>query len=218
MKIIVTSGKIFTTSWMLMGFENFAINLKLNPQFVARVIEKVAQIQLAGLRAVANIPNVAAIWAVDDIAFGSGPMLSLAALRQHVFPWYEEFGRLCHEQGWYFFYHTDGVLWDLLEDLIALGVDALHPIDPTCMDIEEVKRVVRGRLCLIGNISNEILEVGTPDEVAELTKRRLKALAPGGGYCLGSGNSVPAWAKIKNYRAMIETGLRYGRYPIQIED
>jgi uroporphyrinogen decarboxylase len=164
---------------------------------------------------VAAIPNVAAVWAVDDIAFGSGPMLSLEDLRTFLFPWYEEFGKTCHDAGLHFFYHTDGVVWDLLEDLIAVGVDALHPIDPTCMDIEEAKARVGDRLAIIGNISNEILETGTPEEVSELTKKRLRALAPGGGYCLGSGNSVPDWAQITNYRAMVETGLRHGRYPIQ---
>lgn len=217
MKVIAASGKIFTSSWMLMGFENFAVNLKLNPQFVDRVIERVAQIQLDGLREVAALPNVAAVWAVDDIAFGSGLMLSLSTLRKHLFPWYEEFGRVCRERGLHFFFHTDGVVWDLLEDLIALGVDALHPIDPTCMDIEAVKRAVKGRLTLVGNISNELLEVGTPEQVAELTKQRLRTVAPGGGYCLGSGNSVPDWAKIENYRAMVETALRFGSYPIHIE-
>ena len=58
---------------------------------------------------------------------------------------------------------------------------------------------------------------GTPQDVAQLTKQRLKSLAPGGGYCLGSGNSVPSWARIENYRAMVETGLSYGRYPIDID-
>jgi uroporphyrinogen decarboxylase len=216
MKIIATSGKIFTLVWMLMGFENFGVNLLLQPRFVARVFEKVAQIQLDGLKEIMSIPNVAAVWAVDDIAFGAGPMIDPQAFREYLFPWYEEFGKTCHDNGLYFFFHSDGVLWELVEDLIALGVDALHPIDPTCMDITEVKEKVGGRLCIIGNIPNEILEVGAPEEVAKLTKKRLRALAPGGGYCLGSGNSVPDWAKIENYRAMIETGLKYGRYPIDI--
>jgi uroporphyrinogen decarboxylase len=165
---------------------------------------------------VAAIPNVAAVWAVDDIAYGSGPILSIDDLRTYLFPWYEEFSSICHEMGIYFFYHTDGVVWDLLEDLIALGVDALHPIDPTCMDIEEVRRRVGDRITLIGNVSNELLEVGSPDEIRDLVKRRLRTLAPGGGYLLGSGNSVPDWADIENYRAMIETGLRFGRYPISV--
>jgi hypothetical protein len=42
----------------------------------------------------------------------------------------------------------------MIEDLIALGVNALHPIDPTCMDIEQVKPLVKRRLAIIGNISN----------------------------------------------------------------
>jgi uroporphyrinogen decarboxylase len=57
---------------------------------------------------------------------------------------------------------------------------------------------------------------GTVEEVVELTKRRLKELAPGGGYCLGAGNSVPNWAKFENYMAMRDTALKYGRYPIRI--
>ena len=218
MKIIATSGKIFTLTWMLMGFENFGVNLKLDPDFTGEVIERVAKIQLDGLKRVVSIPNVAAVWAVDDIAFGTGPIIHPRELRKHIFPWYEEFGRICHEQGQYLFFHTDGIVWDFIEDLIALGVDALHPVDPTCMDIAALKRRVHGRLALIGNISNQLLEEGTPDEVSELTKQRLREVAPGGGYCLGAGNSVPDWAKIENYKAMIKTALQFGRYPINIPD
>jgi uroporphyrinogen decarboxylase len=216
MQIIAMSGKIFTLTWMLMGFENFGLNLILAPHFVDKVFARVAEIQLSGVREIASIPNVAAVWAVDDLAFGSGPMINPQAFRKHLFPWYEEFGTLCHSNNLHFFFHSDGVLWDLIEDLIHLGIDALHPIDPTCMDIEEVKEDVGDRVCIIGNISNELLMNGTPEEIAELTKSRLKKLAPGGGYCLGSGNSVPNWARIENYRAMIDTGLRYGRYPVAI--
>lgn len=218
MKIIATSGKIFTLTWMLMGFENFGVSLKLDPNFTREVIERVAKIQLDGLRQVVSLPNVAAIWAVDDIAFGTGPIIHPRELRKYIFPWYEEFGKICHDRGLYFFFHTDGIVLDFVEDLIALGVDALHPIDPTCMDIAALKRKVNGRLALIGNISNQLLEEGTPDEVAALTRQRLREVAPGGGYCLGSGNSVPDWAKLENYKAMVETGLKYGCYPISIPD
>jgi uroporphyrinogen decarboxylase len=218
MKIIATSGKIFTLTWMLMGFENFGVNLKLDPGFAGEVINRVANIQLEGLRKVVNLPNVAAVWAVDDIAFGTGPIIHPRELRKYIFPWYEEFGKICHDNGVYFFFHTDGIVWDFVEDLIAIGVAALHPVDPTCMDITALKEKVKGRLALIGNISNQLLEEGTPDEVAALTKQRLREVAPGGGYCLGAGNSVPDWAKIDNYKAMISTALQYGWYPIDIPD
>jgi uroporphyrinogen decarboxylase len=216
MKIIAASGKIFTMSWMAMGFENFCVNLKLNPEFTTKVIEQIAKIQLDGVRRVVNYPNIGAVWAVDDLAFGSGSMLRLKDYRKFIFPWYEELASICHSHGLFLFFHTDGVIWDLAEDLIAVGVDAIHPIDPTCMDIDEVKSRLGKRVSLVGNISNELLSTGTPDQVAELTRQRLRTIAPGGGYCLGSGNSVPAWAKIENYRAMLDTVLRHGHYPIDL--
>jgi len=216
MKIVALSGKIFTLTSMLMGFENFCINLVANSKFVEKVIEKVAHIQYDALRQIINVPNVAAVWSYDDIAFGTGTMISPKALRKFFFPWYKRFGKICHDNNLLFFYHTDGKIWDVMDDLIEIGVDALHPIDPTCMDIYEVKRKVGDKICIIGNISNDLLMRGTPEEIDELTKSRIKYLAPGGGYCVGSGNSVPDWAKIENYKAMIEATFRYGYYPINL--
>jgi len=90
----------------------------------------------------------------------------------------------------------------------------LHPIDPTAMDIAQVKQTYGERLCLIGNVSTELLRSGTPSEVEAVVKELLRVAAPGGGYCLSSGNSVPAWAKIENYQAMLNTARKYGTYPI----
>jgi uroporphyrinogen decarboxylase len=216
MKIIAMSGKIFTLTWMLMGFENFGLNLAANPSFVERVFEKVANIQFKALSEIVKIPNVAAVWAVDDLAFKTGPMISPKMFRKYVFPWYEKFGQICRDNGLYFFFHTDGVIWRLLDDFVRVGVDALHPIDPTCMDIAEVKKKYGDRLTIIGNVSNELLQNGTPAEVAARTKELIKTLAPGGGYCLSSGNSVPDWARIENYKAMIEAAAKYGSYPIRV--
>jgi len=159
---------------------------------------------------------VAAVWAVDDIAFKSGPIISPRHCRKFIFPWYEEFVHIAHQHNLKVFFHTEGVLWDLLEDLIALGIDALHPIDPICMDIDAFKAKVGKRVCLIGNTSNQVLEDGNQEEVAQLTKERLRTLAPGGGYILGSGNSVTDDARLEDYKTMLETNRLYGGYPIRV--
>jgi uroporphyrinogen decarboxylase len=216
MKIIAVSGKVFTLTWLLMGFENFCLQLAIDPGFVEAVMERVAQIQFDGLRRVVRIPNVAAVWAVDDIAFGSGTMISPQALRKYVFPWYKKFGEICRDHGMYLLFHSDGILWGVIDDLLEIGIDGLHPIDPTCMDIEEVKERIGDRLCLMGNIPNELLMNGVPEEVIQLTKERIRRLAPGGGYCVGSGNSVPEWSKLENYKAMIDTVMKHGTYPIRL--
>lgn len=214
MKIIALNGKIFTLSWLLMGYENFCINIMINPHFVQQVIEQVAQIQIQSLEKIFNFPNVAGVWTLDDLAFGTTTMIQPHLLRQYIFPWYQKLVRRCHENNLVFFFHSDGYIEDIMDDLIGLEIDALHPIDPTCMDIEEVKQKVGDRITLMGNISNEMLMRSKPEEVSHLVRERIKKIAPGGGYCLGSGNSVPDWAKYENYLAMIKTGLAYGKYPI----
>ncbi|MGD0622422.1 MAG: uroporphyrinogen decarboxylase family protein [Thermacetogeniaceae bacterium] len=216
MKIIALSGKIFTLSWLLMGYENFCINLMLNPGLIEKIIIRVSEIQFAGIEKAITIPNVAAVWCIDDIAFGTGTMIGPKHLRQYIFPWYEKVVKLCHDKGLYVFYHTDGMIREILDDLIGLGFDALHPIDPTCMDIVELKKKIGDRISLFGNVATDLLQNGTPEEVEAVTREKIRVLAPGGGYCLASGNSVPEWAKFENYQAMITAALKYGKYPISL--
>jgi uroporphyrinogen decarboxylase len=84
------------------------------------------------------------------------------------------------------------------------------------MSINEVKEKVGEKLGIIGNIHTDLLATGTPEEVCQLTKKRIKEIAPGGGYAIGSGNSVPNWVQFENYQAMRETALRFGTYPIRM--
>lgn len=216
MKVIAVSGKIFTLTWMLMGFNHFATSLIVDESLVADVFRQVAEIQFKALEKIFDMPHVGAVWVVDDLAFGTGPMISPQAFRDHVFPWYKEMASRCHERDLFFCMHSDGDLTRLIPDLIDLGLDLLQPIDPTCMDISKVKEAYGDKLCLVGNVSNELLRTGSPAEVDDVVKQLIATVAPGGGYCVGSGNSVPAWADFDNYMAMREAALRYGSYPIKI--
>jgi uroporphyrinogen decarboxylase len=104
-----------------------------------------------------------------------------------------------------------------MEDLIAMGLDGIQPIDPSCMDMAKVKKQWGDRICLIGNVSNELLRSATTQEIEARVKELLRDAAPGGGFALGSGNSVPNWAKFENYMAMRAAGLKYGGYPIKLK-
>jgi uroporphyrinogen decarboxylase len=86
------------------------------------------------------------------------------------------------------------------------------------MDIVELKRQVGHRIALCGNIDlGYTLTRGTPAEVDAEVRERIRALAPGGGYVLGSSNSVPEYVPLENFNAMREACLRYGRYPIALD-
>jgi uroporphyrinogen decarboxylase len=216
MKVIAVSGKIFTLTWMLMGFNNFALKLIMEESFVAEVFERVAAIQLKALEEIFAMDHVAGVWVVDDLGFGTGPMISPAAFKKHVFYWYSKVALKCHENNRIFLMHSDGDITSLIPHLIDMGVDVIQPIDPTCMDIAKVKQMYGEKICIVGNVSNELLFSGSTQDINRRVKELLRDVAPGGGYCLGSGNSVPDWAKFENYMAMRDTCLKHGAYPITI--
>ena len=169
---------------------------------------------VAGVKKLLEIPKVGGVWLVDDLSYGSGPMIDPKFFRKYVFPWYEEIAAICRKNDLLF--HSDGSLWPMLDDLASVGFQALHPIDPTCMDIRQVKEKVGKKIGILGNIDVDLLARGTPEQVRQLTKETIRDIAPGGGFALGSGNSVPNWARFENYQAMRDTALEYGKYPIGI--
>ncbi|MDR3135124.1 MAG: hypothetical protein LBU69_03405 [Deltaproteobacteria bacterium] len=212
MKAIGVSGKIFTLTWMLMGFNNFAIALVKGTPLLEAIFEKVAQIQYSAVDNILAMPHVGGIWAVDDLAYNSGPIVSVKHLEKYVFPWYKEIANRCHKAGKIFFLHSDGKLDALLPSFINMGLDVIQPIDPTCNDIAKIKTKVEGKLCVVGNVPNDMLQEAGPEEIKAYVRALLANVAPGGGFMLGSGNSVPDWAKYENYLALRETALSEGTY------
>lgn len=216
MKIIAYQGHIFTPVWQMMGFETFCFALRDDPALVGALFERLGSLQFAIFQRVLDFPQVAAAWWPDDIAYTEGLMLAPQHLRQHLFPWLKKMGDLCRDKGMPWIFHSDGDVSEVIDDLIGCGFDALHPIEAKAMDIVALKRRYAGRLCLMGNLDLAYpLSLGTPQEVAAEVRRLLREVAPGGGYCLGSGNSVPEYVPLANYQAMRKTGLEYGRYPIE---
>jgi uroporphyrinogen decarboxylase len=200
-----------------MGFEAFCRAIKRAPALVADMYEKVGAAQYRILDIATDFDCVGGIRFADDLGYAEGLMVSPAHLRQHFFPWLKACVELAHRKGKVFIFHTDGDVRLVLEDIIACGVDGLHPIEPKAMDIVELKRTVGSRIALCGNIDlGYTLTRGTPEEVAAEVRERIRVLAPGGGYVLGSSNSVPEYVPLENFNAMREACFRYGRYPISL--
>ncbi len=211
MGVIGQYGDIFTVAWELMGFENFAIALYEKPDLVQAVYDRVESLVLSMFETMASLDIVGALWFSDDIAYTAGPMIRPAVLRKLFFPSLKKIGDLAAARKVPFIYHTDGRLWDVMPDILAGGVTALHPIEPKSMDIVEVKRKFPG-LCLCGGVEVDLLARGTPEEIQAITRYYLAHVAPGGAWCAGSSNSIPEYVSVPNYRAMLETVLSEGRY------
>lgn len=208
MGVIVVIGKIFTPVWMLMGFEGFSEACAFNPGLVAKMFARIGQLQIDCFLRAAKLPGVVGLWMSDDIAYGQGMLVSPTLLRKHLFPWYRQLGEVLRAAQMPYIFHSDGNLWPVMDDLIACGFNALHPIEPKAMDARELKARVGDRLCLLGNIELDRLARGTPEEIRRMTRRNIDELGVGGGYCVGSSNSVTYYVPLRNYLAMIEEALR----------
>jgi uroporphyrinogen decarboxylase len=216
MGLVTGVGGIFTRSWMLMGLENFCIALSEQPDLVAEIFKRVAEIQLTVFRKIVKMDKVVAIWNGDDLAYADSTIVSPRVYRKYLFPHMEEMASLAHAEGMPFIFHSDGRLWDVIPDLIALGVNALHPIEPKAMDINEVKARYGNQLALLGNIDMDILARGTPEQVRQQVRQRIKDLAPGGGYLVGANPGVNYYVLQENYDAMRAAAFEFGRYPIRL--
>ena len=215
MKVVVATGKIFTAAWQLMGFEAFCLAVYDAPALLEALFDRIARLQFAAYQRICEMDAVGGFWFSDDVAYAEGLMVSPDILRRYVFPWYTKMVAMAHQSGKVAIYHSDGRLWDVLDDIVACGFDALHPIEPKAMDIVEVRRRCGGGLALIGNIDlDHPLTTGTPEAVRSQVCERIAALAPAGGYLLGSSNSIPDWVPVENYVAMLQATFDYGRYPI----
>jgi uroporphyrinogen decarboxylase len=168
--------------------------------------------QLAVLEMLLQHECVGTIWLPDDLSYNSGPVVSPKVYRRYVYPWYERTVARCHQAGIPVGLHSDGDLGRILPDLVACGFDAIHPFEPPLNDIVAVKRQWGERIAVAGGIDlKATLCGGTPADVEVEVRAKVAALAPGGGWLLGSSNSIPDFVPVENYRALLAAGLRYGR-------
>lgn len=210
MGVIGQYGDIFTMVWELMGFEHFAYATVDQPDLIAALFDKIGNLVLSMFRYFADSDVVDILWYSDDIAYVSGPMISPNLLRKYFFPWLRKIGDLAHAAHKPLIYHSDGQLYLLMEDIIAAGVDALHPIEPKAMSLAATKQRWGERLCLIGHVDVDLLARGTPDQVRDQVRHNIEVAAYNGGYCLGSGNSIPEYVNFENYLAMLAAAREFG--------
>ncbi len=210
MGVIGQYGDIFTMTWELMGFETFSMALFEQPDLVERVNTTIGNLVVSMFEYFADSDAVDVLWYSDDIAYNQGPIVSPSALAKYFFPWLKKIGNLAKSHEKPLIYHTDGAILTLLPEIIACGVDAIHPIDPKAMSLEEVKKGFGARLCLIGNVDVDLLSRGTPEQIRDVVRRSIDVAGKGGGYMVGSGNSIPEYVAIENYLAMIHAACEFG--------
>ena len=207
-------GGPMTVSWMLTGYESIALNLYDDPEFLARLAGLAVDFALPAVDRMARA-GVDGMIVSEDMGSSCGGFMAREHFAAIYRPALKRIIARIKEHGLPVFLHSCGRVYDYLDDLVEMGIDALHPLQRTAgMDLARVKREYGTRLCLVGNIdSSRTLPFGTREEIERETREALEAAAPGYGYILASDHSLHDGIPVQHILWMFEAARQHGRYP-----
>jgi uroporphyrinogen decarboxylase len=216
---VIEIRNIFKLSWELRGFERFMMDLSLDPRLVETLADRALEHLVEISKQLARC-GVDMLMITGDIAMQERMMLSPGMWRRYFKPrlrlWLEEVRR---EQNPYFMFHSDGNMADVMGDLVKIGFDAITPIQPECMEVNEIKRRFGSQVCLHGTIScQRTLPFGTPRDVADEVRQRIYGCGKDGGLILSPSNTVQPDVPLENVLALYQTAQSLSLQPDEKSD
>jgi len=193
----------------LMGYETLCVALYEQRDLVAAIADRLLQTFDALARQITSFSRVAALWGSDDMGFRSGPLIKPDDLRQFVLPGHRRMAEIAHDTGRPYLLHSCGNLATVMDDLLdVVRIDAKHSFEDTIESVIEAKATYGQRIALLGGIDVDFLCVAGEGAIRQRVRQTLDACMPGGGYCLGTGNSVTNYVPLENYLTMLDEGRR----------
>ena len=213
-----TSGTIFELCQYLRGIEQFLVDLYVEPEFAAALIEKVTDllIELNVYYVKAVAPYIEWIEFTSDFGTQNAPFISPDC--------FEEFFLKPHQRLFSavkaaapnvkIFLHSCGSVRKLIPLFIQSGVEILSALQPLAagMDSYELKAEYGDRLVFHGGVDAQEAIPGTLEELREECRKRIEAFGPGGGYIFSPSNHFQNDVPVENFFKMYEFGREFGVY------
>jgi uroporphyrinogen decarboxylase len=201
---------VFEQLLWLMGFQPLCYALYDQPDLVDALFERVGSIYLAAAKMYAQFDRVKVLFDGDDMGCRSGTIVAPQILIDKALPWHARIAQVAHENDGLYLLHSCGNLEEIMPALIDdAKIDGRHSFEDAIEPVTEAKHKWGDRIALIGGIDVDFLARATPGQVRQRVRETLDVCLPGGGYCLGSGNSITNYVPIENYLAMLDEGRRY---------
>jgi uroporphyrinogen decarboxylase len=205
---IIWIGDLWERATFMRGMENLLMDVALNPSFVSILLRGITEYILETMNILFDICEFDGIALSDD--YGSQDRLTICPedWREMVKPCLIEIYTLAKNNGRTVFHHSCGHITPIIPDLIEIGLDILHPIQPETMDIFELKREYGNDLTFCGGLGTQwLLPYGSPVEICDEINRLHEEMGRGGGYILEPGISLQADIPLENMVAMIEASI-----------
>lgn len=147
-----------------------------------------------------------------DVAFNNGPFISPEMCDEFLFPYFNRWVESVKSQGLFTIWHTDGNIMPLMERILESGVTAIQCIDPLGgMDIVPLKKQMKNKLVLIGNVNCTTLQLGPKEKIEKEVKTVVEGCKGEGGFILSGCNAIYKGISAENYQIMVDARYKYGR-------
>ncbi len=185
---------------LLMMLEN-PLLLKRYMDFLVEYNDIVAQAQLEA--------GADAIWLGDCVA--SSHFISPAQYKNFAAEYADESINRIKRGGGLVFYHGNEKSIAHLKIMCTLGFDAINIGEGA--DIGEVKGVIGGVTCIMGNFDTiNDLQAKSPPEIESIVKDMVLKAKGNGGYIFCTGEGIPQNTPAENMKAMTRAVKAWGKY------
>ncbi len=207
----------FERAHALQGLDVFLANMLAEPDFAQALLWKIESLceTLIGhfLDEAGGALDIVKIG--DDLGTQESLMISPATYRQMLKPVHAKLIAFIKSKSKAkIFFHSDGDVYDLIPDLLEIGVDILNPIQSGAgrmSDLSRLKKTYGSDLVLCGAIDTQnILPHGTPEQVRAEVRRVISILGEGGGYMVAAVHTVMDEVPPENVIAMCDAVKEFG--------
>ena len=198
-------GDLWERATFMRGMENILLDIALNPHFVHGLLRGITDYVLKTVSILCERYTFDCIALSDDYGTQKAMLMSPADWRRFIKPLLAEIYAVGKDNGKVVFHHSCGNIEPVIGDMIDIGLDILHPIQPEAMDIRKLKQEFGRSLSFCGGIrTQDLLPSGTPKEVAAEVRELKHVMGKGGGYILEPGITVQTDVPLANIVAMID--------------
>jgi len=212
---------VWSDATEIMGMEEYLMKMVTHPEVIHALNNRVADFYRAvSIEFFDNCGDLLDIFFFgDDVGTLEALFISPDMWREFFKPILKQFSDLGHDYSMKTMFHSCGSVWEIIPDLIDIGMDALNPLQPRAkgMNFGTLKRAFGDSITFHGAVDHQkILPFGTPEDVRREVRRVIDIMAPGGGYCLGPSHDLMLGDfPEENVMAMYEEAYTYGVYSSQ---
>jgi uroporphyrinogen decarboxylase len=196
---------LFERAWSLRGFEQFLMDMTLDPGYAAALLDRITDIQLVLIERFLAL-GVDGGYFGDDYGAQKGLLFSPVAWRKLIKPRLARMFAPFRAAGLPVIMHSDGQIQPILPDLVEIGLTVLNPVQPEVLNHRTLCREFGGKLAFYGGISTQtVLPHGSPADVRGAVADAVADLAPQGtGLLLAPSHRMMADIPLANVDALLD--------------